>query len=363
MALREKSIEDEIAKLKRKIEIYEGIKAYFSFNNPLSFPEAAEISKLSSSKFIAMLREKDFPNRQDARNKGLTIEEDIEKYISTINKRIFSLREAITGSLDQLIIIPSWRKLLGTDFRGFYKTQSVNKIYYDSLILLSHIAVPVSDSVRGELSMLITGVGIYFTKFEITKGIAGKVSGVVTDFRPIDGFLLPLDLWSKAQSSDSMIIKPQSNEFESHGAFTYTENLIDIPFSLFTSKRTLQAYARGVLARNVFIPLKEAIDTFVKHCKETQARKMDNSLRLLLGGLSAAGEPIFQNEILIEKDEGSAYMDMIPGIKNIKMQLDRIAVDLELNIFRKELLEAQPSLKKDFVEVGYPNLKEWIPHE
>lgn len=357
MALREKSIETEISKLKRNIEIYEGIKAYYSFNNPLSFPEAAEISKLPSSKFMALLREKGFPNRQEAMKKNLTIDVDIENYINSLKQKINTLRIKITGSLDQLIIIPSWRKLLGTEFRGFYRNQAVNKIYYDSIILLSHIALPVSDSVLGEQSMLITGTGIYFTKFEVVKG------SVVTDFRPIDAFLLPLEIWSKAQSSESMIIKPQTNDMDSQSPFVYTENLIDIPFSLFTSKRTLQAYARGVLARNVFIPLKEAIDTFVKYCKETQERKVDNSLRLLSGGLSSAGGPIFKNEILIEKDEGHEYMGMIPGIKNIKMQLDRIAVDLELNIFRKDLLEAQSILKKDFVEVGYPRLIEWMPHE
>ncbi|MFW9903419.1 MAG: hypothetical protein ACFFFH_03740 [Candidatus Thorarchaeota archaeon] len=255
--------------------------------------------------------------------------------------------ETDLGNLKQILFIPSWRKMIEKeDFKGFYLNQPVYAIIHDNVILLPDFAVTGIEETRGEAFILLTGVGVYYTQFRLTPG------EIIDAYREITSIVLPLDLYEKSQDLSGSIVDTQES-------LLMTEYMITIPFSLFNVEQTKQMYLRGVIARNVYHPYKECFEKLLEICRDPNSLSIDEGLKVLSGGLNKE-IPLYTNEILTEMHlEG--YSRLIAGIKNIQPKLEKISSDLQLQGLKKPIFQKILQIKKEFVEIGYPQLLDWMP--
>lgn len=342
MSQREKEIEEEISHLEEEKRILEGMKAYYEQN--LSYFELEEMTGISIREFKRFQADHDYPYRVGVYNKQSILDKANQR-IAAIDRKILQLRESVLGSLDQILFIPSWRRLLGSTFNGFYLNQPVRRIFQDNVVLLPDLALSGFEETTGEPFFLITGFGIYWVKFEVSVG------SIVTDFREITGIVLPLDLYDKAQDETGSVLGSEK--------IRMTEYLTSIPFSLILAKKTTQMYLRGVLARNVFLPNKECFDQLFACSKDPNSFGREEGLKILSGGLSTQIQ-LYTNELLIEKDL-SGYSNLIAGVKNIQPKLYKILADLQLESMREGFFDKIKQMKKDFREIGRKYLLDWMP--
>ncbi len=248
--------------------------------------------------------------------------------------------------LKQILLIPSWGKLLGTGpFNGFYLNQPVYEIIHDNVIFLPDFAVTGFEETKGEPFIFLSGVGVYYIQFRLSPG------EIITDYREISGVVLPMDMYDKAQTAESLV---------SSKDLLMTELMTTIPFALFQAKQTKQMYLRGVVARNIFHPYREAFTQLVKLCMDPDSLSETQGLKVLSGGLNA-DIPIYTNEILTEIQQPMEYSRLTAGLKNIQPKLDKIVTDLQIDGLKKAIFEKIALIKKEFAEVGYPQLLDWMP--
>ncbi|MFX1513420.1 MAG: hypothetical protein ACFFCQ_12605 [Promethearchaeota archaeon] len=295
------------------------------------------------------------------------LDSDIDVVKSKVEKRLANLTEMKTktekrqvekvmvdeevrselGSLDQLLFFPSWRKLLETDFRGFYLNQPVLEIISDTVVLLPDLALTGLEDTIGEPYFFIVGPGIYYTTFRLSPG------EIITDYREITGILLPLDVYEKAQDISGSMIQSTQN-------LRMTEYMTSIPFSLILARQTTQMFLRGVIARNVLHPHKEAYDLLLQVCKEKDSFIKEEGFKILSGGLSTK-VPLYTNEILTEIPVNrNNYSNLTAGIKNIQPKVEKIITDLQIKDMKDQLFEKMRRIKEDFVKIGHPQLTDWI---
>lgn len=342
MSQREKEIEEGISKLEAEKKILNAINAYYEQN--MSYGELEEISGISIREFKRFQQDNDYPYRVGGYNRNEVFDR-IKKRIREIEKEIYKLREKLFGTLDQLLFIPSWSKLIGSKFNGFYLNQPVQKILQDNVILLPDIAITGFEETTGEPFFLITGLGLYWVKFELGAG------SLVTDYREITGIVLPLDIYEKAQDEAGSVINSEKMRM--------TEYMTSIPFSLILAKSTTQMYLRGVLARNVFLPNKECFDQLLKSCQDPNSFVEKEGLKILSGGLSTQ-IPLYSNELLTQRSLGK-YSSLVAGIKNTQPKLNKVLANLQLDATEKAFFEKIIKMKSEFREIGRKYLLDWVP--
>jgi hypothetical protein len=248
--------------------------------------------------------------------------------------------------LKQIMLIPSWRKLLDIDtFKGFYLNQPVYEVIHDNVLLLPDFAVTGFEETMGEPFIFLTGPGIYYTQFRLSPG------ELITDYREITGIVLPMDLYDRAQGAASLV---------STDDLLMTELMTTIPFGLFQVEQTKQMYIRGVVARNVFHPYKECFTQLVKMCQSPDSLKREEGLKILSGGLNQE-IPMYTNEILTEQELPADYSRLTAGLKNIQPKLEKIIIDLQIDGLKQAIFDKISLMKKEFLEVGYPKLQDWMP--
>lgn len=268
-----------------------------------------------------------------------------------IKQKILDLQEESVDkdlvNLKQLVLIPSWNKLLGTErFNGFYLNQPVREIIHDNVLLLPDFAVTGIEETRGESFIFLSGVGIYYVQFRLAPG------EIITDFREITGIVLPMDIYEKAQDISGSLVSSKD--------LLMTEFMITIPFTLLQEEQTKQMYLRGVIARNVFHPYRECFNQLLKTCKDPTSLNINEGLKVLCGGLNRE-IPIYTNELLTEKEILKNYSKLTAGIKNIQPKLGKILTDLQIEGLKKPIFKKIQEIKKDYVEIGYPRLLDWMP--
>ena len=342
MAQREKEIEGKISQLEKEKRILNAINAYYDQN--LSYSELEEISGISIREFKRFQQDHDYPYRVGAYNKK-DIFDRIKNRITDIDKEIYKLREKILGVLDQLIFIPSWNKLLGSKFNGFYLNQPVQKILQDNVVLLPDLALTGFEETTGEPFFLITGVGLYWVKFELGSG------SLVTDYREITGIVLPWDIYEKAQDEAASVLDSEK--------IRMTEYMTSIPFSIILQKQSTQMFLRGVLARNVFLPYRECFDQLQEVCQDPDSFKKEEGLKILSGGLSTQIQ-LYNNELLTEKQLGR-YSSLVAGVKNTQPKLHKILANLQLEATEEAFFQKIQKIKSEFSEIGRKYLIDWVP--
>ncbi len=280
------------------------------------------------------------------RQEELETQKYIEERIKVRQEAESEPSETDLGNLKQILFIPSWRRLIEKEnFKGFYLNQPVHEIIHDNVVLLPDFAVTGLEETRGEAFILLTGVGIYYTQFRLHPG------EIIDAYREITGIVLPLDIYEKSQDLSGSIIDSQD--------LLMTEYMTTIPFSLFNVEQTKQMYLRGVVARNIYHPYKECFERLLKVCQDPNSLRMEEGLKVLSGGLNR-NIPLYTNEILIEESIGD-YSKLIAGIKNIQPKLEKIISDLQIQGLKKPIFQKILQIKKDFVNIGYPRLLDWMP--
>ena len=342
MSQREKEISGKIAELDKEKKILEGTRAYYEQN--LSYAELEEITGISIPEFKRFQSDNEFPYRVGSYNKQ-AIFDKIQNRINAIETEIVKLRESVFGALDQLLFIPSWQTMIDSSFNGFYLNQPVQKIFQDTVILLPELAMTGFEETTGEPYFLITGLGMYWVKFELGAG------SIVTDYREITGIVLPLDIYHRAQDEAEQVLKSENMRM--------TEYMTSIPFSLILAKSTTQMYLRGVISRNIFHPYKEGFDQFLKLCKDPNSFNPNEGLKILSGGLTS-DKSFYGNEILTEKPLGD-YSRLIAGIKNTQPKLNKILESLQLETMSEAFFEKLVKMKIEFSEIGRNYLIDWMP--
>jgi hypothetical protein len=342
MSQREKEISDNIANLERESKILRGTRAYYEQN--LTFNEIEEMTGISIREFKRFQSDNEFPYRLASYNRK-QIFDKIDNRLEEIKKEIFKLRESVFGELDQLIFIPSWSEMIDSRFNGFYRNQSVQEIFQDNIIFLPDLALTGFEETTGEPFFLLTGLGIYWVKFQLGPG------SIVTDYREITGIVLPLDYYERAQDESGSILRSEKMRM--------TKYMSSIPFSLILAKATTQMYLRGVIARNIFHPYKESFDQFLSICRDPNTYNPEEGLKILSGGLSST-QPLYKNELLTEKPLGE-YSSLIAGIKNTQPKLNKILKDLQLEATSDSFFEKIGRMKTEFNEVGRDFLADWMP--
>ena len=119
-------------------------------------------------------------------------------------------------------------------------------------------------------------------------------------------------------------------------------------------------FLRGVIARNVIHPNREAYDLLVNICKDTNSFNSEEGFKILSGGLSTK-IPLYTNEILTEKPiQRNNYSNLTAGIKNIQPKVKKIITDLQIGTMKADLFEKMNRIKKDFIKIGHPRLTDWM---
>ncbi|MFX0086950.1 MAG: hypothetical protein ACFFAU_14930 [Candidatus Hodarchaeota archaeon] len=292
--------------------------------------------------------------RQKSDTKRLQEQQEEQEYLETrekIRKRLLQRQDepesTDLGNLKQLILIPSWNSLLETGkFQGFYLNQPVREIIHDNVLILPDFAVTGIEETRGEQFIFLCGVGIYYVHFRLSPG------EIITDHREITGIVLPMDVYDKAQDVSGSLVSSKE--------LLMTEFMINIPFSLLQAEQTKQMYLRGVVARNVFHPYKECFNVLMDVCRNPNSLNIKEGLKVLCGGLNRQ-IPLYTNEILTETEQHADYSRLTAGIKNIQPKLAKILTDLQIEGLKKPIFQKIQLIKKDYVEIGYPRLLDWMP--
>ncbi|MFX1534003.1 MAG: hypothetical protein ACFFDI_07185 [Promethearchaeota archaeon] len=337
----ERRVTTELEDIAREKKILEAVLAYYVEKKP--FDEISKNIKLSFNDFNRYLSTNRYPQRITADIDE--IKARVRNRLNELDKQARSAKPDAVGNLKQLFFIPSWRKLIETDFRGFYLNQPVLDITQDSVVILPEIVLTSLENTLGEPFLLIMGPGIYYVKFSLSPG------EIITDYREITGVVLLLDIYEKAQDAPPLI---ESSKF------LMTEYLISIPFSLFLARQTTQMFLRGVIARNVVHPNKECFDQLLEICRNPRSFSEDEGFKVLSGGLSSK-IPIYTNELLTEFPLKGNYSKLTAGIKNIQPKLEKILTDLQIKDMKSDIFEKIRLLKKDFVNIGHPKLLDWVP--
>ncbi len=342
MSQREREISEKIAELDKEKKILEGTKAYYEQN--LSYANLEELTGISIREFKRFQSDNEFPYRVGSYNKQ-AIFEKIQNRTNEIEKEIKRLRESVFGALDQLLFIPSWRRMIDSSFNGFYLNQPVQKIFQDTIIFLPELAMTGFEETTGEPFFLITGLGIYWVKFELGAG------SIVTDYRELTGMVLPFDVYHRAQDETEQVLKSEKMRM--------TEYMTSIPFSLIQEKSTTQMYLRGVISRNIFHPYKESFDQFLVLCKDPNSFNSGEGHKILSGGLTA-NRSLYGNELLTQKPLGE-YSRLTAGIKNTQPKLNKILETLQLDTMSGAFFDKLDKMKSEFSEIGRKYLVDWMP--
>ncbi|MHA1974010.1 MAG: hypothetical protein ACTSW1_13510 [Candidatus Hodarchaeales archaeon] len=301
-------------------------------------------------------RERELERVQVAKSQKKKQQEELEtkEYLKTrmkileagnVSQDTFEESSEAFGSLKQIMFIPSWSKLIENEFRGFYLNQPVYEIIRDSVIFLPDFAVTGIEETRGEPFIFLNGVGLYYTQFRLSPG------EIIDDFREITGFILPMDVFDKAQDLTRTIVNSRD--------LLMTDYMITIPFSLLQTQQTRQMYIRGVIARNVIHPHSECFNKLVELCKDQNSLDEQEGMKVLCGGLSRS-VPLYTNEILTEQYL-SNYSNLTAGIKNIQPKLDKIISDLQIQGLKPQIFENIRAIKNDYLTKGWPKLLDWMP--
>ncbi len=342
MSQREKEISDKISILEKEKKILEGTRAYYE--QELSYADLEELTGISIREFKRFQSDNEFPYRVGSYNRQ-AIFDKIDTRTKEINNEIGKLRGSVFGALDQLLFVPSWRKLIDSSFNGFYLNQPVQKVLQDTIIFLPELAMTGFEETTGEPFFLITGLGMYWVKFEL------GVGSLVTDYRELTGLVLPFDVYHRAQDEAEQVLKSEKMRM--------TEYMTSIPFSLILEKSTTQMYLRGVISRNIFHPYKESFDQFLKLCKDPNSFNPGEGHKILSGGLTA-DRTLYGNELLTEKPLGE-YSRLIAGIKNTQPKLNKILETLQLDTMSEAFFQKLEGMKREFSEIGSKYLVDWMP--
>lgn len=265
--------------------------------------------------------------------------------MNTFNVNYEEMKKKL-GSLTHILFFPSWRKLIGEDFKGNYLGQKVLELVKDNVAILPERLYTGQDNNTGVPYVLIIGPGVYYTQFSI---FTGKI---ITDYRELTGIIIPLEIYDEAQNAESMI---------SSDKLRMTELLISIPFLLILAQQTEQMFLRGVIARNVIHPYKDCFDQLLKVCNNPNSLSQEEGFKIISEGFSTN---VYKNSsiILTEKDIPD-YSKITAGLRAISPTVNTLLDQFQLTSeeMKSAIFDNIRFIKKDYIDIGYPHLLDWVP--
>ncbi len=356
---------EKLSELKKEKDVLYTLKIAIE-QEKYDLKHLSSTTKRKREEILALLSKYDISVRVDDKN-SLSVSENpeetkellakINETLKKLEQEVKSLRKSMFQLLDQVLIIPSWKNLLQTEFNGFYNNQAVEKIMMNPIIFLSDVALTSIESTIREPFILIFGAGLYWVKFSLGR------STLITDSREINALLLPLDLYEKAIDDSTSMFVGTRDALDTNVPATIkmTENFISIPFNIATAPQRTQMRLRGIIMRNVFHPFRELVDSFYQHCKNQTNYAYEEGLKILSAGLSTQ-KPLYFNEILTERPLSSAYMRLTAGLKNIQAKAKKIIGDFDIDQESlNEFVRKARILADCFSEVGFEILTNWDP--
>ncbi|MFQ6125644.1 MAG: hypothetical protein ACE5R6_13735 [Candidatus Heimdallarchaeota archaeon] len=276
----------------------------------------------------------------------LALQQRVLMEIAQIEKQQLKFGFDIERTLTGILVIPSWRKLIGTEFTGFFKQTLVRSIERDSVVMVVDLGRGFQE-VTGEDLFLITGPGIYFTEFNLGTELP------IQDHREITGIILPRSIYQAIQQAEPIY---RSEKIRA----TITDLAAFIPFSMVTQPYPIQAYLRGVLMRSIFSPHRDILTLLAQNCKTNRAYSVDEGFKVL------SASSIHFNRLLVESKflltaNSQEYMQLTAGLANIQPGLENIIVDLFPTEEAQQVLGRINSLKEYYAEFGELLLFNWIP--
>ena len=318
------------------------------YETSLSFDEL-ETGTIKIREIFRFMSENGFPKR------GFVTEERKSELITSITSEITNIEkdlkkarlEEIEGrKLKSLIIIPSWSAVVGRETKGFYLNKPVTELTRDTIIMLSHDIMSVTDKLGTELALL-TGPGLFHTEFSLDS------RSYIVNSREINMIMLPMEKLGMLLDAPPI--------FTSDIDATLNEMISVIPFSLIEEAYATQALLRGVISRNIFHPNKAALDTFMDICSSDESFNPNEGYMIL-----SAHEEYFNRLLLTEPPtdtRGDASINISSaGIASIllngKVILDELIEDPKV---QNELLLQFKDVKQEFDKLGKDLLSNWLP--
>ncbi|MDH5404057.1 MAG: hypothetical protein OEY49_16285 [Candidatus Heimdallarchaeota archaeon] len=337
---------DEYLEAQNTIKFMELVKQYYETNS--NFDEL-DLGNISIREVFKFMSEHGFPKRgfiSDQEKKEIIIK--IQDEIKNINKDLKKARiqEIEDRQLNSLLIIPSWSKVIGYETKGFYLNKPVLELKKDSIIMLSYDILTVEDKLGTELALL-TGPGIFFTEFSLTKG------SYIINSREINMIMLPMDKLEKLLEAPPI--------FKSDIDATMNELISIIPFMLIEEAYSVQAILRGVISRNIFHPNKSAFDTYLQILEDPNSFNPNEGYKIL------SAHELYFNRLLLTQPPKKAAGDesfniASAGIAAIlptgQALLDEVMPDAKT---QSEILLKFRDIKREFNKVGKKLLHNWMP--
>ncbi|UCE05594.1 MAG: hypothetical protein JSW07_18645 [bacterium] len=258
------------------------------------------------------------------------------------------MRKQPLGMLRSLVAISDWISFAdpdkSTDKKWHYKNQDIESIESSCVIF---IPVDFSRLILFNLSYIILyGVGIYWTKFSISK------KAITTDTRYLTGLVIPEETWLNNHFNTEPFVFPPPYDFMIAGV-----NLLEFSFNTLQAQeefsgQSRRAFERGRILTQLVFPLKEPL-LMLREATENYEEFYYSpaTMRVLI---SEFFNEIFVNEIAIESSN-SVYEENIPGIRRIKPNLLEIFPKQWSNkVYLDGLRHQVAKIAKDFALIGAP---------
>ncbi|MHA2501518.1 MAG: hypothetical protein ACXAE3_01415 [Candidatus Kariarchaeaceae archaeon] len=336
---------EDYTEAEKTIQFLKLVRYYYETD--LSFDEL-ETGDIQIREIFRFMSENGFPKRGFVTNeRKAELIENIKEEISNIENDLKKARlDEIEGrKLKSLIIIPSWSKVIGHETKGFYLNKPVTELKRDTIIMLSHDIMSVTDKLGTELALL-TGPGLFFTEFSLD----GKSH--IVNSRDINMIMLPMDKLATLLDAPPI--------FTSDIDATLNELISIIPFSLIEEAYATQAILRGVISRNIFHPNKAALDTFMDICSSPESYNPNNGFKIM-----SAHEEYFNRLLLTEAPtdtRGDASFNISSaGIASILLNGKVILDELVDQKEQSEVLLHFKDIKQEFDKLGKDLLSNWLP--
>ncbi len=238
---------------------------------------------------------------------------------------------------NMILIIPRWDELLGTVFKGFYANRIVSKIHLNAVIMVSSLECAVTE--KTGTSYFLFGLGLYFSKFELDSG------NYILDQREINALLFSDFVY------DYMVTAKKSALIDDEDVII-NDLAIKIPLDLSKKKDTQQAFLKGILMRNVFIPYKEVILRMLEYGQKKETYSIDRTGYKILSSHPGNYNRILLSNAFQEVDH-SDYLQPTAGISNIQFVADKIMNDFFSPQEISRINNSIRSLKEIFTKVEF----------
>lgn len=331
----------EYKRIDKKVKLLHLLKEFYGSGDMYSF----DTGDIPMRELIAFMVEEGYPRRVPEKEQ---IFRKIDKEILELEetKKKMRLSEIKSRKLNSLLIIPSWTKLVGTPMKGFYLGKPVKELRRDTVVMLVDETHTFKEITQERISVIF-GPGIFYSEFAIDR------DNYLDSFFEINGLCLSLDLLGKIYTSEKIYSSDTINA-------TITDVSTIIPFHVIEQPRTIQAYVKGILSRNVFHPNKVALELFNSHIQKKNSYNLSTGLKLL------SAHPLWFNKFLVESENipltGSGKQSFTAaGVSSVLPEAGKLVPMLFSNSEEKNNeLSRIKEIKKQYIEMGLGLLRNWI---